>query len=251
MIDETDPNTFAYLTNLRFETHIQHPKVNRSIWLSHCWTIRTDQLRPIRDTWFDPVSKHLLQWNPTIDRVFQWQSPRLEIPRWTTRSSAQLGDWPLSSDCRWGSFDAPPKITVVRHWASCPNCWATVDICWANSRVGAMISTMGPSPGRTNSWWLAWIIPGNMKANVFPEPVKAIPIRSRPDNRMGHEQDWIKVGFWYPHMPMVSITGSRSPIERSDGGLSQTKRDSHQEKGLHRMMRSGVVHNLQCWFDCL
>lgn len=72
----------------------------------------------------------------------------------------------------------------------------------ASSRVGAMMSTIGPSPGASRGCALMWIIAGREKAIVFPDPVAETALhesvqsdtglctytRSRPERAIG--QDW-------------------------------------------------------------
>lgn len=99
-----------------------------------------------------------------------------------------------------GPFGDPPKMQVLRDigLTNDPNSLATDWICWASSRVGASTSTIGPSPRDSGRWLLMCTSPGSMYASVLPEPVMAMPSRSRPDSAMGQPCAWIGVGVTKP-----------------------------------------------------
>ena len=59
----------------------------------------------------------------------------------------------------------------------------------------AMCLPIGPSSSSSSGWsWMCLNI-GSRKASVFPLPVLAIPIMSRPDMMTGTACAWIGVGF--------------------------------------------------------
>lgn len=62
--------------------------------------------------------------------------------------------------------------------------------------VGERQSTMGPFPETTPSLrcFLRWASAGRPNARVFPEPVAAMPTRSRPDRMTGQHMDWMGDG---------------------------------------------------------
>ena len=89
-------------------------------------------------------------------------------------------------------IEIPPIQRRVFNWWYFPSLESAVvqvsifSYVWlANSREGQSITPTGPSP-RINGSFVsssrAIIISGKQKASVFPEPVKAIPIISRPEN---------------------------------------------------------------------
>mmetsp|Transcript_29458 Transcript_29458/g.95030 ORF Transcript_29458/g.95030 Transcript_29458/m.95030 type:complete len:250 (+) Transcript_29458:1067-1816(+) len=83
-------------------------------------------------------------------------------------------------------------------------------VCVASSRDGAMISPNGPSPrvrGIRFSSSYATITIGSVKTRVLPEPVKAMPIMSRPERMTGSPWIWIGVGFLIPLACKWSKTG--------------------------------------------
>lgn len=71
---------------------------------------------------------------------------------------------------------------------------ASLVICVASSRVGVIMIPIGPSSGSKAGWSSTWRKSGSRKASVFPEPVLAMPIMSRPDIIMGSACAWIGVG---------------------------------------------------------
>lgn len=73
-------------------------------------------------------------------------------------------------------------------------CW----ICWASSRVGASTSTIGPSSLNSLGWLMMWTMAGRIYAKVLPEPVWAIPTKSRPERAIGHPWAWMGVGCGNP-----------------------------------------------------
>ena len=58
---------------------------------------------------------------------------------------------------------------------------------------------------------MMWTIIGHTKAAVFPEPVLAIPITSRPDSPTGTAWAWIAVGWVYPIFRTVPSIPSSNP----------------------------------------
>lgn len=62
---------------------------------------------------------------------------------------------------------------------------ASLTICNASSRVGVMTTAIGPSPVWSGRWSLMCRSRGSRKAIVFPDPVFATPMTSRPDMMAG------------------------------------------------------------------
>mmetsp|Transcript_21523 Transcript_21523/g.64392 ORF Transcript_21523/g.64392 Transcript_21523/m.64392 type:complete len:326 (-) Transcript_21523:804-1781(-) len=104
-------------------------------------------------------------------------------------------------------------------------------VCRASSREGHSTKPTGPSPGRRGrrfSRSSARMTSGTVKAMVLPEPVKAMPIMSRPESATGMPWTWMGVGrlmFFSrralsrsPGRPMPSKVliggGTRSPSTR-------------------------------------
>mmetsp|Transcript_24875 Transcript_24875/g.63018 ORF Transcript_24875/g.63018 Transcript_24875/m.63018 type:complete len:350 (-) Transcript_24875:120-1169(-) len=112
----------------------------------------------------------------------------------------------IISSCSFGGI--PPMQSMLRKPPTSPPAisasqrpCATSCVCRANSREGQTTMPIGPSP-RTSGIRLsssaANITSGSVKASVFPEPVNAIPIRSRPASTAGRPWIWIGVGFRMP-----------------------------------------------------
>ena len=97
-----------------------------------------------------------------------------------------------------GPLGAPPYRQVHLILEEAPNFRDSSRICTASSRVGAIVSTMGPSPGLRYGCALMCTIAGSMNASVLPEPVDARPIMSRPRSAIGHPCAWIGVGAGKP-----------------------------------------------------
>ena len=100
----------------------------------------------------------------------------------------------------------PPTITAHRTDISDPRASNASDIWYANSRVGARTR---PNRG----WGLlsnACRI-GRAKAAVFPLPVSARPIKSRPSSASGIDWAWIGVGALYPRAVQASHNESMIP----------------------------------------
>mmetsp|Transcript_33874 Transcript_33874/g.102360 ORF Transcript_33874/g.102360 Transcript_33874/m.102360 type:complete len:208 (+) Transcript_33874:55-678(+) len=81
--------------------------------------------------------------------------------------------------------------------ATAPNCLASCSIWTANSRVGAMTSTAG-GPRKSAPLSTRRANAGKRNAKVFPEPVLAMPIKSRPRVKSGQACLWIIVGDGNP-----------------------------------------------------
>ena len=87
-------------------------------------------------------------------------------------------------------------------------------VCLASSREGARISASGPSPplsGSLASSCSASMMAGSENARVLPEPVNAIPIRSRPERMTGRPCIWMGVGR---EMPLEARTRRTGPGAR-------------------------------------
>mmetsp|Transcript_56010 Transcript_56010/g.157883 ORF Transcript_56010/g.157883 Transcript_56010/m.157883 type:complete len:238 (+) Transcript_56010:2432-3145(+) len=101
----------------------------------------------------------------------------------------------ISASC--APFGAPPYRHVARIPTEAPNVFASHSIWQASSRVGAITSTAG-GPRKLSLLSMSLAKAGSRKASVFPEPVFATPIRSRPDVSTGHAYCWIAVGAGKP-----------------------------------------------------
>lgn len=66
-------------------------------------------------------------------------------------------------------------------------------------------------------WALTWTMAGKRYAMVFPEPVSAMPIRSRPFIAIGHPWDWIGVGSTNPAFSISCRTYSDKGYIRNSG----------------------------------
>ena len=97
-------------------------------------------------------------------------------------------------------------MTAHRTDMSDPSASNAPDIWYANSRVGASTS---PKRGCGLSSRACRI--GRAKAAVFPLPVSASPIRSRPCNASGIDCSWMGVGFLYPNAVQASHNESMIP----------------------------------------
>mmetsp|Transcript_30873 Transcript_30873/g.73528 ORF Transcript_30873/g.73528 Transcript_30873/m.73528 type:complete len:336 (+) Transcript_30873:492-1499(+) len=99
-------------------------------------------------------------------------------------------------------------------------------VCLASSRDGQMTIPTGPSPlasGIRCSSWMASITSGSENTSVLPEPVKAMPIMSRPDRTTGRPCTWIGVGLVMFFDFRCSMTGCGKRISLNDvtgGGMS-------------------------------
>ncbi len=66
--------------------------------------------------------------------------------------------------------------------------------CCASSLVGAMTTTIGPSPFSSFSCPLACREPGKRKPRVFPDPVAAMATMLSPHSATGQPWAWMGVG---------------------------------------------------------
>mmetsp|Transcript_13120 Transcript_13120/g.25790 ORF Transcript_13120/g.25790 Transcript_13120/m.25790 type:complete len:349 (-) Transcript_13120:590-1636(-) len=129
-----------------------------------------------------------------IPRSFGSKEPRLFLPSLTSRKSINLPgvamqiSTPSWRSRAWGNLGTPPYTHVFLIFEDLPNLSHSALICTASSRVGASTRTMGPSPRFRYGWALMCTIEGSRNAQVFPDPVSAIPIMSRPDSATG--QPW-------------------------------------------------------------
>mmetsp|Transcript_74317 Transcript_74317/g.214810 ORF Transcript_74317/g.214810 Transcript_74317/m.214810 type:complete len:284 (+) Transcript_74317:804-1655(+) len=89
----------------------------------------------------------------------------------------------ISLNC--SSLERPPANVALRkpswRFSLCVSC----SICTANSRVGHNTTPMGPSPFCNSSWAMQCTNIGKRYATVFPEPVSAMPMMSRPVSAAG------------------------------------------------------------------
>mmetsp|Transcript_11956 Transcript_11956/g.25700 ORF Transcript_11956/g.25700 Transcript_11956/m.25700 type:complete len:222 (-) Transcript_11956:596-1261(-) len=114
----------------------------------------------------------------------------------------------------WVLGSTPPIHSMARS-SGYPSSTSALQYCsmiscvWlASSREGQMMRPTGPSlrmSGMRISSCSAIMIMGSVKTSVLPEPVKAMPIMSRPASATGRPWIWMGVGFL---MPLASSTRS-------------------------------------------
>ncbi len=80
------------------------------------------------------------------------------------------------------------------------------DVWYANSRVGARTSPKKDCGFSRRAWRT-----GKANAAVFPLPVSASPIKSRPSSAGGMDSTWIGVGALYPKAVHASHKESITP----------------------------------------
>jgi hypothetical protein len=100
----------------------------------------------------------------------------------------------------------PPTITAHRTDMSEPRASKACDIWYANSRVGARTSPKKACGLSSRACRI-----GKAKAAVFPLPVSASPIKSRPSRASGIDCAWIGVGALYPRAVHASQRESIMP----------------------------------------
>lgn len=98
-----------------------------------------------------------------------------------------------SDSCFW--ICNPPYTAIILIFVDLQNFLAYIKTWLASSLVGVIISPMGPYPSLTGLWAPICLSIGNKYANVFPEPVSAIPITSLPERIIGIDWAWIGKGF--------------------------------------------------------
>mmetsp|Transcript_27462 Transcript_27462/g.67484 ORF Transcript_27462/g.67484 Transcript_27462/m.67484 type:complete len:337 (+) Transcript_27462:558-1568(+) len=110
----------------------------------------------------------------------------------------------------------PPYTLTATMPTVRPNFLQSLPICVTSSRVGPMIIPMGPSPCSVGAWSLMCRSIGRTYAKVFPEPVLATPMQSRPDMITGSAWHWIGMGFSKPLRRISSITRLLRPACAQD-----------------------------------
>lgn len=73
------------------------------------------------------------------------------------------------------------------------------------------MSAMGPSLGSSSGWSMMCTSIGHTNAAVFPLPVFAMPIRSRPLSAPGMACDWMGVGCTNSVFRIIFIMFSSKP----------------------------------------
>ena len=101
---------------------------------------------------------------------------------------------PFCSAVICASIDTPPYTAVTRRWRILASGARTVFTWLASSRVGVRTSARGR---RGSAWWTR-SSSGRPKARVFPEPVFALPQRSRPARASGMVSSWMGNGSVMP-----------------------------------------------------
>lgn len=87
---------------------------------------------------------------------------------------------------------------------------------------------MGPSPSSNALWSMMCLNMGNRNAIVFPLPVLAMPIKSRPFIIAGMAWVWMGVGFSYP-----CLEERKKRYFKDKRGFDRCKSQSHAEKNLY------------------
>ena len=138
-------------------------------------------------------------WTPAAKAVNCRQKPisheeGISLTR-TYTNSAQTG-------FTWSCRETPPMraLTLQGFLGSLKSLMVSAD-CRANSRLGEITTAKGPSPllsGNfdSNSWHSR--TRGRTKTSVFPLPVDATPIASRPAKSAGNIWAWTAVGVVMP-----------------------------------------------------
>jgi hypothetical protein len=115
---------------------------------------------------------------------------------------------PLRSAAIWRSIDAPPYTAATLRPRRLPSGASTFFTWFASSRVGVRTSARGAfgsaRPMRSSS--------GRPKARVLPDPVFALPHRSRPARASGIVSAWMGNGSV---MPSRASAATRSPATPS------------------------------------
>ena len=105
----------------------------------------------------------------------------------------------------------PPYTETATSPAALPNFLQSLPICVTSSRVGPMIMPIGPSPLSIGRWSLTCLSMGNTYDSVFPDPVLATPMQSRPDMITGSAWHWMGIGFSNPLRRISSATRLLKP----------------------------------------
>mmetsp|Transcript_5595 Transcript_5595/g.16319 ORF Transcript_5595/g.16319 Transcript_5595/m.16319 type:complete len:246 (+) Transcript_5595:1160-1897(+) len=137
----------------------------------------------------------------------------------------------IMSSCSLGAM--PPMHSMLRMPRTAPPLtsasmkpWATSCVWRASSRDGQMTIPRGPSlrvRGKRASSSAASMTMGRVKARVLPEPVNAMPMRSRPERTAGRPWIWMGVGLRMPLALRWSRMGWGSRMSRKllmGGGMS-------------------------------
>uniref|UniRef100_A0A0A8YW84 ATP-dependent RNA helicase DDX41 n=1 Tax=Arundo donax TaxID=35708 RepID=A0A0A8YW84_ARUDO len=166
-------------------------------------------------------------------------------PFFTTSSCVLISTPPMQSKCLISGY--PASLSGIR------NCSITSYVCFASSRDGQMIIPNGPSPGTIGimiSSCSATMMSGSTNTSVFPDPVKAMPIMSRPESTTGSPCTWMGVGWTMPLSRSLRRMGSgrrRSRKSRAGGGTSSPstmmchlrRSSSALARGMRRRRRGG------------
>mmetsp|Transcript_71294 Transcript_71294/g.202178 ORF Transcript_71294/g.202178 Transcript_71294/m.202178 type:complete len:202 (-) Transcript_71294:840-1445(-) len=105
----------------------------------------------------------------------------------------------------------PPKAQTLTRPTALQKTAASRWICSASSLVGATAKTMGPSPSARAGWSRTWRIAGRRYASVFPEPVCATPMTSRPHIMAGIACIWMGNGMSYSRFCRIFWIFAGSP----------------------------------------
>mmetsp|Transcript_22852 Transcript_22852/g.73891 ORF Transcript_22852/g.73891 Transcript_22852/m.73891 type:complete len:247 (-) Transcript_22852:36-776(-) len=128
--------------------------------------------------------------------------------KWSTRrpgvATTTCGSFASASAC--AAISTPPTTQTHRRPMAAPKASKTSWICTASSRVGAS-ATPKSRLGFSRSLWRM----GRPNAPVFPLPVSARPMTSRPLNATGIAAFWIRVGFAQPSSPTASTSAACRP----------------------------------------
>ena len=105
---------------------------------------------------------------------------------------------PGASFFTWLKRDTPPSTSAVEICAPFDSLRIVSSICTASSRVGARISARAVFGRRLSPSAMIFDRIGSAKAAVLPEPVWAMPNRSRPSSCAGMALIWIGFGSMKP-----------------------------------------------------
>lgn len=143
------------------------------------------------------------------------------------------------------------RISGKPPFCSCAEKNCTIScVCLANSRDGQMIRPYGPSL-RTNGMLISCsrqnMMSGSTNTIVLPEPVNAMPIRSRPASTVGMPCTWMGVGFLMPFLSSPCRMGFGNFIslkERIGAGISSP---STRMRSLSRISSSLACGRAVMW----
>mmetsp|Transcript_67359 Transcript_67359/g.133484 ORF Transcript_67359/g.133484 Transcript_67359/m.133484 type:complete len:203 (+) Transcript_67359:1045-1653(+) len=133
---------------------------------------------------------------------------------------------PASISVSCFSRGAPPYTHAAAMPNGLPKRLHSASIWHASSRVGARTSVVSCGSTRPEASAAMRESAGARKAKVFPEPVRAMPITSRPLIATAHAVAWMGDGTLKPAPRMISISAAGKPVvsnvKKGAGQLSES-----------------------------